>query len=285
MNSHRRHMLKKRGQAFLFALIVLVMITILFYPILVMISVSLKESTDVFTTPVTLIPKKIAWEDYADVFRKMDVLTGFKNSAIVTGGSIIVTMLIAIPAAYALSKLKFHLKGILYYLILVSQMFAPIIVIIPLYQLLNAWGWIDTYQGLIAMNVTFSLAFIILMLKSSFDNVPQETLEAAQIDGCSRFMALVRVVVPISSTGIAVAVIFTFTRAWNEFLFAFTFNESSQMKTIIVKLYEIVKNNPAIGIQWHYVMAGAVMTTIPLVVLFICIRNYITGDATKGAIK
>lgn len=261
------------------------MITILFYPILVMISVSLKESTDVFTTPVTLIPKKIAWENYADVFRKMDVLTGFKNSAIVTGGSIIVTMLIAIPAAYALSKLKFHLKGILYYLILVSQMFAPIIVIIPLYQLLNAWGWIDTYQGLIAMNVTFSLAFIILMLKSSFDNVPQETLEAAQIDGCSRFMALVRVVVPISSTGIAVAVIFTFTRAWNEFLFAFTFNESSQMKTIIVKLYEIVKNNPAIGIQWHYVMAGAVMTTIPLVVLFICIRNYITGDATKGAIK
>lgn len=285
MNSHRRHMLKKRGQAFLFALIVLVMITILFYPILVMISVSLKESTDVFTTPVTLIPKKIAWENYADVFRKMDVLTGFKNSAIVSGGSIIVTMLIAIPAAYALSKLKFHLKGILYYLILVSQMFAPIIVIIPLYQLLNAWGWIDTYQGLIAMNVTFSLAFIILMLKSSFDNVPQETLEAAQIDGCSRFMALVRVVVPISSTGIAVAVIFTFTRAWNEFLFAFTFNESSQMKTIIVKLYEIVKNNPAIGIQWHYVMAGAVMTTIPLVVLFICIRNYITGDATKGAIK
>lgn len=285
MNSHRRHVLKKRGQAFLFALIVLVMITILFYPILVMISVSLKESTDVFTTPVTLIPKKIAWENYADVFRKMDVLTGFKNSTIVTGGSIIVTMLIAIPAAYALSKLKFHLKGILYYLILVSQMFAPIIVIIPLYQLLNAWGWIDTYQGLIAMNVTFSLAFIILMLKSSFDNVPQETLEAAQIDGCSRFMALVRVVVPISSTGIAVAVIFTFTRAWNEFLFAFTFNESSQMKTIIVKLYEIVKNNPAIGIQWHYVMAGAVMTTIPLVVLFICIRNYITGDATKGAIK
>lgn len=285
MNSHRRHVLKKRGQMFLFALIVLVMITILFYPILVMISVSLKESTDVFTTPVTLIPKKIAWENYADVFRKMDVLTGFKNSAIVTGGSIIVTMLIAIPAAYALSKLKFHLKGILYYLILVSQMFAPIIVIIPLYQLLNAWGWIDTYQGLIAMNVTFSLAFIILMLKSSFDNVPQETLEAAQIDGCSRFMALVRVVVPISSTGIAVAVIFTFTRAWNEFLFAFTFNESSQMKTIIVKLYEIVKNNPAIGIQWHYVMAGAVMTTIPLVVLFICIRNYITGDATKGAIK
>lgn len=285
MNNHRQHVLKKRARMFLFLLAVLVMVVLLFFPIVVMISVSLKESGDVFTTPVTLIPQTFAWENYVEVFEKMDVLTGFKNSAIVTGGSIIVTMLIAIPAAYALSKLKFHLKGILYYLILVSQMFAPIIVIIPLYQLLNAWGWIDTYQGLIAMNVTFSLAFIILMLKSTFDNVPQETLEAAQIDGCGRFMSMIRVVMPISSTGIAVAVIFTFTRAWNEFLFAFTFNETSQMKTIIVKLYEIVKNNPAMGIQWHYVMAGAVMATVPLVILFICIRNYITGDATKGAIK
>lgn len=277
--------MKKRAHSVLFVLMVLVMITVLFFPVLVMISVSLKQANDVFSTPVTLIPEVFAWENYVDVFKKMDVLTGFKNSIIVTGGSIFFTMLIAIPAAYALSKLKFYLKGPLYYLILVSQMFAPIIVIIPLYRLLNSWGWIDTYQGLIAMNVTFSLAFIILMLKSNFDNVPKETLEAAEIDGCSRFMSLLRVVIPISSTGIAVAVIFTFTRSWNEFLFAFTFNQSAEMKTIIVKLYEILKNNPAVGIPWHYVMAGAVMTTVPMVVLFICIRNYITGDATKGAIK
>lgn len=277
--------MKRRAHSVLFVLMVLVMITVLFFPVLVMISVSLKQTNDVFSTPVTLIPEVFAWENYVDVFKKMDVLTGFKNSIIVTGGSIFFTMLIAIPAAYALSKLKFYLKGPLYYLILVSQMFAPIIVIIPLYRLLNSWGWIDTYQGLIAMNVTFSLAFIILMLKSNFDNVPKETLEAAEIDGCSRFMSLLRVVIPISSTGIAVAVIFTFTRSWNEFLFAFTFNQSAEMKTIIVKLYEILKNNPAVGIPWHYVMAGAVMTTVPMVVLFICIRNYITGDATKGAIK
>ena len=277
--------MKRRAHSVLFVLMVLVMITVLFFPVLVMISVSLKQANDVFSTPVTLIPEVFAWENYVDVFKKMDVLTGFKNSIIVTGGSIFFTMLIAIPAAYALSKLKFSLKGPLYYLILVSQMFAPIIVIIPLYRLLNSWGWIDTYQGLIAMNVTFSLAFIILMLKSNFDNVPKETLEAAEIDGCSRFMSLLRVVIPISSTGIAVAVIFTFTRSWNEFLFAFTFNQSAEMKTIIVKLYEILKNNPAVGIPWHYVMAGAVMTTVPMVVLFICIRNYITGDATKGAIK
>lgn len=276
---------KKKAQKVLLVMVLLIMIVVLFFPVLVMISVSLKESQDVFTVPVTLIPETWAWKNYVDMFEKMDVLNGLKNSIIVTGGSIICTMIIAIPAAYGLSKLKFYLKTPIYYLILVSQMFAPVIVIIPLYQLINKWGWIDTYQGLIAMNTTFSLAFIILMLKSTFDNIPTETLEAAQIDGCGRFMAMVRIAIPISSTGVAVAVIFCFTRAWNEFLFAFTFNSTSQMKTIIVKLYEVLKNNPALGIPWHYVMAGAVMTTIPTVVMFICIRNYITGDATKGAVK
>lgn len=282
---NKRLSAKRSANRLLFAMMILVMVVVLFFPIVVMISVSLKEANDVFTSPVTIIPEVFAWENYVEVFHKMDILNGFKNSIIVTAGTIACTMLISIPAAYALSKLNFHFKASLYYLILVSQMFAPIIVIIPLYKLINSWGWIDTYQGLIAMNTTFSLAFIILMLKSTFDNVPKETLEAAQIDGCSQLRSLVSVVLPISSKGVAVATIFCFTRSWNEFLFAFTFNQSSSMKTIIVKLYEILKNNPALGIPWHYVMAGAVMTTIPMVVLFICIRGYITGDATKGAVK
>lgn len=277
--------LKKRAGGILLLLIILIMVTVLFFPVLVMISVSLKEAQNVFTTPVTLIPEVFAWRNYVDVFEKMNILVGFKNSIIVTAGSITAIMLIAIPAAYALSKLKFHLQTPLYYVILVSQMFAPIIVIIPLYKILNSWGWIDSYQGLIAMNTVFSLAFIILMLKSTFDGVPTETLEAAEIDGCSRLRTLISVVLPISSKGVAVATIFCFTRAWNEFLFAFTFNETGKMKTVIVQLYDILKNNPALGIPWHYVMAGAVMTTIPMVILFLCIKNYITGDATKGAIK
>lgn len=283
MNNHPSA--KKRAQRVLFAMIILIMLFLLFFPIVVMLSVSLKEANDVFTDPVTIVPKVFAWKNYVEVFHKMDILNGFKNSIIVTAGTIVCTMLIAIPAAYALSKLNFHLKPVLYYLILVSQMFAPIIVIIPLYKLINSWGWIDTYQGLIAMNTTFSLAFIILMLKSTFDNIPKETMEAAQIDGCTQLRSLLDIIIPISSKGIAVAVIFCFTRSWNEFLFAYTFNQSSTMKTVIVKLYEILKNNPALGIPWHYVMAGAVMTTIPMVVLFICIRGYITGDATKGAVK
>jgi len=150
---------------------------------------------------------------------------------------------------------------------------------------MNNWGLIDNHVSLVLMNVTFNLAFIVLMLKSSFDNVPVEVLESAKIDGCSRFQALIRISLPIASMGIAVAIIFAFTRTWNEFLFAFTFTASTSKKTIIVKLYEILKNNPAIGIPWHLVMAGATIATTPLVILFISIRKYITGDVTKGAIK
>lgn len=280
-----KYKLKKSVYNVLFAAFILFMLADLLLPVLAMISVSLKKANDVFSVPVTWIPQTFAWENYVEVFKKLDILDGFKSSIIITGATIVAIMLIAIPAAYALSKLRFYFKKPTYYIVLVSQMFAPVIIIIPLYIMMNAMDLIDSYMGLIIMNVTFNLAFIVLMLKSSFDTVPKEVVEAAKIDGCSSFMTLRRIFVPISKTGIAVAVIFTFTRTWNEFLFAFTYVSSSAKKPIIVGLYEILKNNPAIGIPWHLVMTSAVYATVPLVVLFILIRNNITGDMTAGAIK
>ena len=276
MNSYR---VKRNVKKFLFLLMVLLIIVTL------LISVSLKKANDVFTMPVTWIPKVFAFENYVQVFRKMHILNGFKASLVITGMTIALIMVIAIPAAYAFSCLNFYCKKQMYYLVLVSQMFAPVIVIIPLYTMMNKMGLIDSWLSLVLMNTTFNLAFIVLMLKATFDGVPKEVVEAAKIDGCSPFMVMTRIFLPVSSTGIAVAVIFAFTRTWNEFLFAFTFISTTEKKPIIVSLYEILKNNPAVGIPWHYVMAGAMYTTVPLVILFICIRNYITGDHTAGAIK
>ncbi|MDR3759695.1 MULTISPECIES: carbohydrate ABC transporter permease [Enterocloster] len=282
MNSYR---VKRNVKKLLFLLMVLLIIVTLMFPVAAMISVSLKKANDVFTMPVTWIPKVFAFENYVQVFRKMHILNGFKASLVITGMTIALIMVIAIPAAYAFSCLNFYCKKQMYYLVLVSQMFAPVIVIIPLYTMMNKMGLIDSWLSLVLMNTTFNLAFIVLMLKATFDGVPKEVVEAAKIDGCSPFMVMTRIFLPVSSTGIAVAVIFAFTRTWNEFLFAFTFISTTEKKPIIVSLYEILKNNPAVGIPWHYVMAGAMYTTVPLVILFICIRNYITGDHTAGAIK
>ena len=282
MNSYR---VKRNVKKFLFLLMVLLIIVTLLFPVAAMISVSLKKANDVFTMPVTWIPKVFAFENYVQVFRKMHILNGFKASLVITGMTIALIMVIAIPAAYAFSCLNFYCKKQMYYLVLVSQMFAPVIVIIPLYTMMNKMGLIDSWLSLVLMNTTFNLAFIVLMLKATFDGVPKEVVEAAKIDGCSPFMVMTRIFLPVSSTGIAVAVIFAFTRTWNEFLFAFTFISTTEKKPIIVSLYEILKNNTAVGIPWHYVMAGAMYTTVPLVILFICIRNYITGDHTAGAIK
>ena len=282
MNSYR---VKRNVKKFLFLLMVLLIIVTLMFPVAAMISVSLKKANDVFTMPVTWIPKVFAFENYVQVFRKMHILNGFKASLVITGMTIALIMVIAIPAAYAFSCLNFYCKKQMYYLVLVSQMFAPVIVIIPLYTMMNKMGLIGSWLSLVLMNTTFNLAFIVLMLKATIDGVPKEVVEAAKIDGCSPFMVMTRIFLPVSSTGIAVAVIFAFTRTWNEFLFAFTFISTTEKKPIIVSLYEILKNNPAVGIPWHYVMAGAMYTTVPLVILFICIRNYITGDHTAGAIK
>ena len=276
---------KKKAGWILFGVLVVVILLILMFPVAAMISVSLKKANDVFTMPVTWVPKVFAFENYVEVFRKMHIVNGFKASVIITSMTIILIMVIAIPAAYAFSNLNFYFKKQLYYLVLVSQMFAPVIVIIPLYSMMNKMGLIDNWLSLVLMNTTFNLAFIVLMLKATFDSVPKEVVEAAKIDGCNSRMVMTKIFLPVSSTGIAVAVIFAFTRTWNEFLFAFTFSSTTEKKPIIVSLYEILKNNPAVGIPWHYVMAGAMYTTVPLVILFICIRNYITGDHTAGAIK
>ena len=276
---------KKKAGWILFGVLVVVILLILMFPVAAMISVSLKKANDVFTMPVTWVPKVFAFENYVEVFRKMHIVNGFKASVIITSMTIILIMVIAIPAAYAFSNLNFYFKKQLYYLVLVSQMFAPVIVIIPLYSMMNKMGLIDNWLSLVLMNTTFNLAFIVLMLKATFDSVPKEVVEAAKIDGCNSRMVMTTIFLPVSSTGIAVAVIFAFTRTWNEFLFAFTFISTTEKKPIIVSLYEILKNNPAVGIPWHYVMAGAMYTTVPLVILFICIRNYITGDHTAGAIK
>lgn len=276
---------KKKAGWILFGVLVVVILLILMFPVAAMISVSLKKANDVFTMPVTWVPKVFAFENYVEVFRKMHIVNGFKASVIITSMTIILIMVIAIPAAYAFSNLNFYFKKQLYYLVLVSQMFAPVIVIIPLYSMMNKMGLIDNWLSLVLMNTTFNLAFIVLMLKATFDSVPKEVVEAAKIDGCNSRMVMTKIFLPVSSTGIAVAVIFAFTRTWNEFLFAFTFISTTEKKPIIVSLYEILKNNPAVGIPWHYVMAGAMYTTVPLVILFICIRNYITGDHTAGAIK
>lgn len=284
MNKHKTSPVKLLKRV-LFGLLVVLILFVLLFPVAAMISVSLKQANEVFTVPVTWVPEDIAWENYPAVFSKMKMTTGFLNSILITVGSIGGIMVLGIPAAFALSKLRFALKKPVYYLVLVSQMFAPVIVIIPLYNMMNRMGLIDNQLSLVIMNITFNLAFIVLMIKGTFDNVPKETVEAAKIDGCNSFMTLVYIFVPISRTGIAVAIIYAFTRSWNEFLFAFTFMSSTEKKTIIVSLYEVLKNNPAVGVPWHLVMAGAVCVTVPLVVLFILIRNYITGDMTAGAVK
>ena len=265
--------------------IVIALIVVVFvYPFWWMATNSLNNINEIFGRP-TLLPKSWMWSNYVETFRRMDLLNGFKNSSIVALGTILMILVVGIPAAYALSKLNFRIKKEVYYIVLLSQMFAPIVVVIPLYQLMMKWNLINSLFSLILMNVTFNLAFIVLLLKTTFDSIPKDTVEAAMIDGCNKFSIMTKIVTPISSIGIAVAVIFAFTRTWNEFLFAFTFISSSSKKTVIVKLYEILKNNPATGIPWELVMAGSVLTTVPLVILFICIKDYITGDATKGAVK
>ena len=224
---------KKKAGWILFGLLVVFILLVLMFPVVAMISVSLKKANDVFTMPVTWVPKVFAFENYVEVFRKMHIVNGFKASIIITSMTIILIMVIAIPAAYAFSNLNFYFKKQLYYLVLVSQMFAPVIVIIPLYSMMNKLGLIDNWLSLVLMNTTFNLAFIVLMLKATFDSVPKEVVEAAKIDGCNSRMVMTKIFLPVSSTGIAVAVIFALQeRGMNSFLHLLSFPQQKRNRSL-----------------------------------------------------
>lgn len=273
------------GKKIGFNLLILLILFFLLFPVSVIVSVSLKTFGDVFNNPATWIPRPFAFENYIKVFEEIPIFQGFINIGIVTFFSISFTMLIAIPAAFAISRLRVYGKKTVMYVVLVCQMFAPVIIIIPLYSIMNKLHLIDSFFSLILMNTVFNLAFIVLMLKGFFDGVPKEVVEAAKIDGCSYFMTLMRIFLPISATGIAVAMIFAFTRTWNEFLFAFTFISTQSKEMLIVGIYKSLKQNPHTMIPWHYIMAASVYATIPLLTFFLSIKKYIMGGMTTGAIK
>ena len=263
--------------------VIFLMITI--FPFFWILISSFKPESEIFgANAYRIIAENPTLENYRTVIVEKGMLRAIGNSFVMSAATTFYVVIVASMSAYIISRFKFKGKALLMGLILAVAMFPQMIVVGPIFNMFYKLKILNTYWVCLAYS-TITLPSAVWIMVAHFNQVPLALEEAAKIDGCSPFMVMTRIFLPVSSTGIAVAVIFAFTRTWNEFLFAFTFISTTEKKPIIVSLYEILKNNPAVGIPWHYVMAGAMYTTVPLVILFICIRNYITGDHTAGAIK
>ena len=267
----------------IFALAVLVINGI--YPLVWMLLTSLKTELELTAKPfpIDYLPAVPQLGNYARVFAAQPFAQYFLNSMIVASASTLLCVVVATLAAYALSRLKLASRGLLSLLIIAASIFPVVSLIVPLYQAMLALGWLNTYAALIIPYAAFSLPISILTLSAFFQGIPPELEDAAMVDGCSRFGALWRIIVPLSAPGVATAAILAFVNSWNEFLLALTFARAQNVKTIPPAIVDFQSQFG--GFQWEVVSAAIIVAIIPVVVIILVFQQKIISGLTSGSVK
>jgi multiple sugar transport system permease protein len=244
-------------------------------------STSFKPHVETMEYPPRWLPKTFTLENYLQVFRE-NMPRYFLNSAIYAVGAIIVTLFVAVHAAYAAAKVEFRFKNIILFLVLMGSM-VPGVAMLPGYYLASQkLGIHDTYFALIMVYSAWLTPPVVWLLRGFFETIPSELIEAALIDGTSRLGAIYRVGLRIAQPGIAAAAIFIFVNVWNDFLFSVTLTISENMRSTQVGLYTYWGD---FGIYWGRFMAYVIMSIVPVAVVFLVSQKRFIQGLTAGSVK
>lgn len=251
-------------------------------PVLWMLSSSFKSNTQIFELPPRLITDTFSFDAYVAIFTNPETMRFFLNSYVVAGSVTILTLLVAIQAAYAFSRFEFRGKRILNVVIVSVQAVPPITLLIPYFGLMVALGLYNSYLGLILTYMVFTLPYAIIMMTGYFNTLPKELDEAVRVDGAGSMTALWRILVPISVPGIVSVGIYTFMIAWNEYLFALTLTRSIDMRTVPIGIQLLMGQH---SYDWNQIMAMSVLGSIPVLILFLFFQRYFISGLTAGSVK
>jgi len=252
------------------------------FPFLWMLSTSVKQSSEVFASPPTLVPRHLTLGNFARLLTETNFATYFGNSLTVSFATVVLTLGVSAVGAYGLTRFRFPGRETIAALILLTYMFAPIMVIIPFYILVKQLGLVNTHLALVLSYTTFCLPFCLWLLRAFFQSVPLELEEAALVDGAHRGRAVWHVVLPLALPGIIAAGIFTFILAWNDFLFALVLISSDELKTLPVGVNDLFN---ATIVDWGMIMAAGVMITLPTVGFFVGVQRYLIRGWGSGGLK
>jgi len=251
------------------------------FPIVWLLVTSIKPPVLTFELPpVWAFEPRV--ENYGEILAISEVARAFWNSIVISVLSTILVLLCAVLGGYGYSRFVFRGRDTAAYLLLVTRMFPPVVIVPSIFGFLRATGLYDTHIILILLYASFTVSFSTWMMKSFFDDIPAHIEEAAQIDGYSRLGAFFRATLPLAAPGIVATAIFTFILSWNEFFFAFMFT-SAGAKTAPVELVGIILRET--GIEWHLMAAGAVLLMIPTLSLSWVIQRYFVKGLGIGAVK
>ena len=252
------------------------------FPILWMILNSFKPNPEIFAWPPTWISEAFTFKPYLAILQSSEKLRFFINSYFISIVVVIFTLFISILAGYAFSRFEFPGKSILNAMIISVQAVPPITLLIPYLGLVVTLRLYNTYGALILTYLLFTLPYAILMMTGYMNTLPQELDEAVMIDGGSRFKALWSVLVPTSIPGLVSVGMYTFMRAWNEYLFALTLTKTNDMRTVPVGISLLMGQH---AYEWNQMLAMSVMGSLPVLILFLFFQKYFIAGMTAGSVK
>lgn len=271
-----------RAQKAFIAVASFTLFVVLIFPYAVMLLTSLKTRDTIYSIPPTFLPEQWAFTNYLDVWTVVPLRYYIINSILLAGGSTLLALICAIPAAYALARMTFSGRNIFLYAVIATQIFAPIVLLVGLFREMRWFGLMDSLWALILINGAFFQAFAIWILSGYFASIPYTLEEAAWIDGSTRLGAVWRIILPLALPGLVTTIVFVFIQSWNEFVIALTLITTETKKPITVGVFSFFGRY---DIQWEYVFATSLIATIPVIVLFLIIEKYLVSGLTAGGVK
>jgi ABC-type glycerol-3-phosphate transport system permease component len=252
------------------------------FPFAWMIATAFKPPDEIFVSPPEFLPRRITLDNLARLFDETRFAVYMLNSVLVAGTTVLLTLALAVPGAYALTRFRFRGREIITATILLTYMFAPIMIIIPFYVLMRALGLVNTHTGLVLAYTAFCLPFALWLLRTYFQSVPLELEEAAMTDGASRAQTVRHILLPVALPGVVATGTFTFILAWNDYIFTRILISADELKTLPVGVQDLFHSAL---IDWGLIMAAGVLITIPALAFFIAVQRHLVAGWGSGGLK
>lgn len=277
-SSTRPTIARTRGRGWGSTVVGVLILAVMLFPLYWMLNVSLQPSGSAVRTP--WIPIELSFDGYATALREQG--RNLATSLVVSLGCVVVSLLIATPAAYALARFRVRGAGVVLFGILLSQMIPGIVVANALYNVYSDIGLLNSIPGLILADASHGIPFAIIIMRAFLMAIPDEVVEAARVDGAGQVRTFVSIVLPMSRNALVTAGLFTFLFAWSDFLFALTLTTTEQVRPVTLGIYQYIGTYIN---DWSSVMATAVLASVPAVVLLLVAQRFVAAGVTSGALK
>ena len=281
MDEEKRLATKKN---ILFSIVSVVLLGVLLFPLYWALITSLKTEQEIFQNPPTFYPHVLNSKSYAAQVETGDfnMFRSFANSFLISVGATAIAVVLAVPASYGIAKYHFKGRKVMLLSFLVTQMLPVSVLLTPMFIMFKNMHVYNTWVAAVLADATIGIPFSVLILKNYFSSIPKDLEEAAYLDGCNKFTAFIRILIPIAKPGVMVCAIFFFFFAWGDLAYGMTFILDQEKRPITAGIFNFMGQY---GTKWSYLTAFAVVTIIPVALIFIFMQKYIVSGMTSGAVK